>query len=524
MNSALQAENQYDVVIIGGALSGASTAILLLREQPQLRILIVEKSAAFTRRVGEATVEISTYFLTHSLGLMKYLCEAHLNKQGLRFWFANDQAKTLADSSEIGGRYLSRVPAFLVDRAALDEEVLRRACTLGAGLWRTATVQQVELVSEGNQKITVRYQDRVEQLQARWVVDASGVAAHLARKNGWWRPNPAHPTTSVWSRWTGVKDWDGLDLAKKHPCWAKACFGSRGTATNHLMGDGWWAWMIALKGGDMSIGVVFDQRRVTWPEGGSIGQRLKDFLCKHPVGNELLADAQWTEGDVHFRKNLPYSSTLYAGDGFSLVGDAAAFIDPFYSPGMDWISFTASCTAGLILAQQKGEPIAERLARHNRDFTRSYDRWFQSIYQDKYEYLGEYDLLRIAFLMDLGFYYAGVASQPFKRGAVGLTEPLFSTPPSIPFFYFIRAYNRRFAKIARSRRARNCLGRMNHGRRFMFKGYTFSADGTSFIFKAMIGWLLLELREGWRTWFQPKPKAESPSRPMPEEAVAGPAT
>jgi len=518
MESTTTSENCHDVVIVGGALSGAATAILLLRERPELRILIVEKSAAFTRKVGEATVEVSTYFLTHSLGLMQYLNEAHLNKQGLRFWFANDRSKDLAGCSEIGGRYLVRVPAFLVDRAALDEEVLRRACAMGATLWRTAVVQKVELNAGGHQKLTVRYQEHIEEIQARWVVDASGVAALLARQEGWWRPNQAHPTTAAWSRWKGVKDWDGPELAKKYPCWAKACYGLRGTSTNHLMGDGWWAWMIALKGGDVSVGVVFDQRLVTWPEGGTLAQRLKDFLLKHPVGRELLADAQWIEGDVHWRKNLPYSSSTYAGDGFSLVGDAAAFLDPFYSPGMDWISFTATTTAELILAQQRGEPMAQRLARHNRDFIRSYDRWFQAIYQDKYEYFGEYDLMRLAFLLDLGLYYLGVASQPFKRGVKGLIEPVFSTPPSVPFFYFMRTYNRRFAKIARARRARNCQGRTNDHRRFMFKGFTFAASSALPIVKATFAWVWLELSEGWRSWFQ-KPRA-APSVPAVTPKVA----
>lgn len=490
------------MVIVGGALSGAGTAILLLRERPELRILIVEKSAAFSRKVGEATVEVSTYFLTRSLGLTQHLNEAHLNKQGLRFWFANERTKDLSECSEIGGRYLARVPAYLVDRAALDEEVLRRSCAMGALLWRTAVVQKLELVAGGNQTLAVRYQDRIEQVQARWVVDASGVAALLARQEGWWRPNPAHPTSAAWSRWKGVKDWDSPELAKKYPCWAKACNGVRGTATNHLMGDGWWAWMIALKGGDVSVGVVFDQRRVNWPEGGTLAQRLKDFLIQHPVGRELMADAQCIEGDVHWRKNLPYSSTTYAGDGFSLVGDAAGFIDPFYSPGMDWISFTATTTAELILAQQRGECIAAKITRHNRDFTRSYERWFQAIYQDKYEYLGEFDLIKMAFQMDLGCYYLGVASQPFKRGVVGLTEPLFTTPPSTPFFYFMRAYNRRFARIARARRARNCLGQANDRQRLMMKGFTFELDSSMPILKSIVGWGLLELREGWRTWFQ----------------------
>ena len=89
----------------------------------------------------------------------------------------------------------------------------------------------------------------------------------LARKNGWWRPNTEHPTAACWSRWKGVKDWDGCELAQKFPEWASAVYGTRGTATNHIIGDGWWSWWIPLKGGDTSVGVVFDQRLVDWPAG-----------------------------------------------------------------------------------------------------------------------------------------------------------------------------------------------------------------------------------------------------------------
>jgi hypothetical protein len=235
----------------------------------------------------------------------------------------------------------------------------------------------------------------------------------------------------------------------------------------------------------------------------------------------MMADAQWIEGDVHWRKNLPYYTTTYAGDGFALVGDASAFLDPFYSPGMDWITFTASSTAELILAQQKGEPIAERVIRHNNTFTRSYQRWFEAIYQDKYEYFGEYDLLTYAFQMDLGLYYLGVASQPFKRGPVGLTEPVYSTPPSVPVFYFMRAYNRRFAAMARARKAGNRAGRRNHMRRLMIKGYTFAPGSMGPVVKSAIRWGLLELTEGWRSWFHKKqPDLSSP--PVPAKVAMKP--
>src|SRR5690242_14903289 len=118
--------NQFDVIVIGGALSGAAAATLLLQEEPSLKILILEKSSAFTRRVGEATVEVSSYFLMRCLGLTQYLNHNHLNKNGLRFWFFNERTQTLDQCSEIGGRYLSRVPAYLVDRSTMDEEILRR--------------------------------------------------------------------------------------------------------------------------------------------------------------------------------------------------------------------------------------------------------------------------------------------------------------------------------------------------------------------------------------------------------------
>lgn len=502
--------NLYDVVIIGGAFAGAATATLLLRQNPGLRVLIVEKSPQFTRRVGEATVEISAYFMGRVLGLTQYLNESHLIKQGMRFWFKNDQVTSLDEASEIGGRYQVRLPAYQLDRAAFDEEVLRRACAAGAELVRPASVTDVQLSPGDEQTITLREAENSRNIRARWVVDASGVAALLARKEGWWQPNIAHPTAAAWARWKGVKDWDGPELAEKYPEWSAATYGIRGTATNHIVGDGWWSWWIPLKGGDVSVGVVLDQRLVDWPQNGAgVGDRLKNFLMQHPVARELLADAQFNEDDVHWRKNLPYCSTTFAGDGFVLVGDAAAFLDPFYSPGMDWIAFTASRAAELIDAQHRGDGLEERIEIHNRDFARSYHRWFEAIYRDKYEYLGEFDLMGIAFTLDLGFYYLGIASQPYRHGVEALLVPPFSDTGSVPFFHLMRTYNRRFAQIARRRRRLGLLGRENCERRYLIPGFTLKPTDVGLIVKSLLRWIWLELTEGWHSW-----------RRVPNESIA----
>lgn len=490
-----------DVVIVGGALSGAATAMILLRKNPGIRVVIVEKSTKLGRRVGEATVEVSAYFLCRVLGLSQYLNDRHLLKQGLRFWFSNDRVTALDESGEIGAKYLARIPSFQIDRAELDEEVLRRAVAAGAELIRPATVARIDLHAGGEQVVEIKQGESRREIRARWVVDASGLAAMLARKEGWWVQNTEHPTAAAWGRWTGVKDWDSRELADKFPAWSRAVYGLRNTATNHLNGDGWWSWWIPLKGGDVSIGIVWDQRLVDFPkDGGSIAERMKTFLSAHPVARELLDGASFREDDQHWRKNLSYYSTTFAGDGFVLVGDAAGFLDPFYSPGMDWISFTSYSAADLITKQRAGTVTPESLEKYNRDFSNSYHRWFGALYRDKYEYIGDFDLLALAFQLDLGLYYWGVVEVPFHHGEDALTAPPFSPPSGRLFAKLMTTYNRRFAKIARRRRRIGTHGRSNDNRRLLIPGFLLSRGNMLRLFVFLGAWAKLELTEGWRSW------------------------
>jgi flavin-dependent dehydrogenase len=503
----------YDAVVIGGALSGAATATLLLRHNPGMRVLIVEKSEKLGRRVGEATVEVSCYFMCRVLGMTQYLNESHLIKQGLRFWFKNDEVTNLSEASELGARYLARIPSFQLDRSTFDEEVLRRACAAGATLIRPATVSNVQLNPGGEQTLEVKQGDRKQTIRTRWIVDASGLAAMLARKNGWWISNTEHPTAACWSRWKGIKDWDSRELAEKYPQWSRVVYGMRNTATNHIIGDGWWSWWIPLKGGDVSVGFVIDQRLVDFnEEGAKLGDRLKNFLMKHPVAREMIADAEYCEEDMHWRKNLAYYSTTFAGDGFVLVGDAAAFMDPFYSPGMDWISFTTSSAANLITEQRQGKPMAERVTKYNRDFSVCHSRWFEALYKDKYEYMGEFDLMSLAFRLDLSLYYWGVVEGPFNRGETALYEPPFSPPSGRFFAALMSTYNRRFAQMARRRRRAKELGKKNRGHRFLIPGFQLKRSDTLRIFTLLAEWAWLEIKEGWRSWFETEQDVQA-SRP-----------
>src|SRR5256714_9288428 len=126
----------YDVIILGGAFSGASAAILLRREHPELRVLIVERATAFDEKVGEATTEMSAMFLTRRLAMWHHLEAEQLPKEGLRYWFANGKVTGHANSTEAGGFIRSAVPAVQLPRDVLDEHLLATAGGEGGGVMR----------------------------------------------------------------------------------------------------------------------------------------------------------------------------------------------------------------------------------------------------------------------------------------------------------------------------------------------------------------------------------------------------
>ena len=188
---------ECDVAIIGGAFTGAATALLLKRHTPSLRIVIIEKAAEFDRKVGESTTEVSSCFLTRVLGLTNYLGHHQLPKQGLRMWFARTPDEPFDQCTEIGARYNSRLPGFQVDRATLDEHILATAIAEGCEILRPAKLASIKLGGAGNNTLDVKIGDETRQLRAKWVVDASGRAAVLARKLGNFEPMTEHPTNTL---------------------------------------------------------------------------------------------------------------------------------------------------------------------------------------------------------------------------------------------------------------------------------------------------------------------------------------
>ncbi len=457
---------QYDVVILGGAFSGASAAVLLRRDRPDLSVLVIERAEAFDAKVGEATTEMSGMFLTRRLALWQHLENEHLPKEGLRYWFHNDKVHCHAEASEAGAFQRSTVPSFQLRRDTLDEHILATAVAEGAELARPARVRDVELGSFDH-RVTYEKDGEAETVACRWVLDATGRANFLGKRLGLIERNKEHPTASVWCRWEGVRHLD--DVAARGPLsFSRGNVGSRRLATNHYLGFGYWVWFIPLGNGETSIGIVFDTRLVQLDRGKDMAAEYLAFLQAIPMAAELLQGASMKGEDLRTYSNLAYVTRQYMGEGWALMGDAAAFLDPYYSPGLDHASFTAEATVEIVKAQTAGEDtaaIAARIKEHNETFLRSYHRFFQSIYKDKYFYMGEHDLLSASFLIETAQYYIFVVIPAYRIYGKFHWMPVLGPKPAFISYHMMRIYNRRFKKIALARRAAGEAGTRNDGRR-----------------------------------------------------------
>lgn len=510
--------NEHDVIIIGGGFSGAACGVLLKRALPGLRVLVVERTREFSRKVGESTSEVGACFLTRVLNLGAHLSGRHYQKHGLRMWFCKTAQDRVEDCTEIGPKFQSRLPTFQLDRSILDQHVLDEAVGAGCVLLRPATLRGIQL-GEGADRHTVRVTTApgVEVVHScRWLVDASGKAAVLAKQLGLHRPlGDEHPTSSLWCRFRHVNDLDSTKSRMMHPDLVKRVKGLRATATNHLTGRGWWCWLIPLADGDYSAGIVWDRSIFTLPPGPSLTQRLKDHLMNHPIGRLMFAEAEPVEDDTFYYKGLPYHTEQMVGHRWAMVGDAAGFIDPLYSQGLDYCGHTVSAVTDLIRREHGGEDVSATLEYLKSAYKRSYRLWFESLYKGKYEYLGDAELMRIAFIMDLGTYFVGPVRLVYDDPDYEWTRLPYDGPAGTFFAKFMSLYNRRLNKLAKIRLAKGTYGAWNNGMDFTLKeSFSPNFSALRFLRWGLRLWLMAELR----TFFGRAP-AEPVQVPMQVPAV-----
>ncbi len=327
----------WDVIVIGAGPAGSSVATYLAREGH--RVLLLERERLPREHIGESLLPGVLPYLD-ALGVREQVeREGFVRKEGQTFIWGRDRTPWELDFRELDAHPY----AFFVERARFDEILARRAEACGAELREGCAVREI-MFDEGRAVgVVARIDGRDVTLGARFVVDASGQSALVARGAKLRRLVRGLKSVALWSYFRG---------ARRLP-------GHRAAHIFTVSVPAGWVWCIPLREDRMSVGLVTSAPRPGAAGRAAADQRYLDTLkATRPVW-DLLEGAERV-APISRARDWSYRATRTSGPGIFLCGDAACFVDPILSTGVHLAMTSARWAAACIhsaLREPRHEPI-----------------------------------------------------------------------------------------------------------------------------------------------------------------------
>ena len=306
-----------EVAVIGGGPGGSTTATMLARQGRQ--VLLFERERFPRDHVGESLLPASMPIL-EELGVAEAVAAAgFLKKWGASMVWGVDETRWHWRFEEASRQYPH---SYQVVRSEFDRILLDHASASGVDVRQGVRVAEVETRDDGASTLRVASEDGEQEIEARFVVDASGQSGLLARARGLREWDEFFQNLAVYGYFSDVTRLEDPEQ------------------TNILVEatQAGWVWIIPLDrpphANVASVGVVLDARRAAAAiEGGASEAFLQQQLAFSSEAARLLEGATLVE-DPRVERDWSYSAQRFAGDGWVLVGDAACFVDPLFSSGV----------------------------------------------------------------------------------------------------------------------------------------------------------------------------------------------
>ena len=306
-------ERQPDVLIIGGGPAGSTAGTHLARRGH--KVVLLEKSVHPRFHIGESLLPMNLPVLDR-LGVLDQVRKIGVPKMGADFTHGDDPGDyaTYHFKRALG---TSGDHAFEVRREDFDALLFENCKTAGVDAREHHTVTDVEFNDVDRHCVTsVDPHGSVERWYPRFVVDASGRDALVASKQRNKVRNGRHATAALFAHFEGVARRAGSDAGNISVYWFE--YG--------------WIWMIPLQDNVMSVGAVCRPGYLKTRR-GSNEEFLMETLAKCPGALPRMRGSKRLS-PVRAAGNYSYRSRRLAGDGYMLLGDAYAFVDPVFSSGV----------------------------------------------------------------------------------------------------------------------------------------------------------------------------------------------
>ena len=306
---------EYDAIVIGGGPAGSTTAALLAEYGH--KVLLLERETMPRYHIGESLIPY-TWFTLNRLGLVEKMRQsANPKKYSVQFVSITGKVsqpfyffQTIKHECSV---------TWQVVRSEFDAMLLDNARSKGAEIRQGVSVRDV--LMDGTRVVGVRLDEkdgrRGVEIRSKVVVDASGRDSLLSRKFNWKDRDKDLNKIAVWSYFKGAKRDPGID---------------EGATTVAYVPNKGWFWYIPQHSDILSVGVV-----------GEPGYLYRDTRNPDEIFAREVRACSWIYDHVKDAEQVEpvrvtgeysYHSKQIGGDGFCLVGDAFAFLDPLFSTGV----------------------------------------------------------------------------------------------------------------------------------------------------------------------------------------------
>lgn len=345
-----------DVVVIGGGPAGTILGALLARRGYEVVLFDKERHPRY--QVGESTIP-HIWKYADLVGASERLAQEDFVEKsgGTVVW--NGVIRQMAFKDFGYTR-----PGMHVERDRFDAALLEHARASGVRVFEKVAALRATL---GDERSSVTYRavgnGMAGEVRCRFVADASGQNAVLAKQLGTRRVDDGFRFMSVWGYFADSKYV--AQGGQVHP-FAAVRDVPPTTFVSSIDSIGEWGWLWHIPQRDAtSVGLVLPQEEMKALKASD--EALEAFFLRQcrelPYLGRLLEEARYLEGSFHVIRDYSYRSTTVTGPGFYLVGDAAGFVDPIFSVGVLFAMFTGYLAGWAIDRSLRQPRSAERNRR-----------------------------------------------------------------------------------------------------------------------------------------------------------------